>query len=53
MEQRAEMAFKEAVEEVIAEHARLNLPLHIWQDGKVVKVPPKKVRSLSRSIHRK
>ncbi len=30
------MAFKEAVEEVIDEHARLGLPLYIWRDGKVV-----------------
>ena len=38
LEKRAEMAFREAVEDVIAEHARLKLPLHIWQDGKVVAV---------------
>jgi len=36
LEKRAEMAFKEAVEEVIDEHARLGLPLHVWRDGKVV-----------------
>lgn len=35
LEKRAEMAFKEAVEEVIDEHARLGLPLHILRDGKV------------------
>jgi hypothetical protein len=48
----AEMAFKEAVEEVIDEDARLGLPLYIGRNGKVVKLSPKKVRSLSRSIHR-
>jgi hypothetical protein len=36
LEKRAEMAFKEAVEEVIEEHARLGMPLHVWQNGKVV-----------------
>jgi len=36
LEKRAEMAFKEAVEEVIDEHARLGLPLDILRDGKVV-----------------
>jgi hypothetical protein len=36
LEKRAEIAIKEAVEEVIDEHARLGLPLYIWRDGKVV-----------------
>ena len=40
MEKRAEMAFEEAVEEVIEEHTRLGLPLHIWLDGKVVELFP-------------
>jgi hypothetical protein len=53
MEKRAEMAQREAVDEVIAEHARLGLPLYIGRNGKVVKVSPSKVRGLSRSIHRK
>lgn len=45
---RAEMAFKEAVEEVIDEHARLNLPLHFWREGRVVAVSPDQVRDLFR-----
>ncbi len=49
MEKRAEMAFKEAVAEVIDEHARLKLPLHVWRHGKVVAVSPEKVRSHSRN----
>ena len=53
MEKRAEMAFKEAVEEVIDEHARLGLPLHIGEDGRVVELSPAEVRALSRSNHRK
>jgi hypothetical protein len=53
LEKRAELAFQEAVDEVIVEHARLGLPLYIGRNGKVVRLSPKKVRSLSRSIHRK
>ena len=40
LEQRAEMALKAAVEEVIVEHAQKGLPIYIWRDGKVVEVPP-------------
>jgi len=36
LEKRAEMAFQEAVAEVVNEHARLKLPLHVWRNGKVV-----------------
>jgi hypothetical protein len=53
MEKRAEMAFKETVKEVIDEHARLGLPLHLGGDGKVVELSPAEVRALSRSNHRK
>jgi len=53
LEKRAELAFQEAVDEVIVEHARLGLPLYIGRNGKVVKLSPKKVRNLSRSIHGK
>ena len=53
MEKRAEMALREAVDEVIAEHARLGFPLYIGRNGKVVKLSPSKVRGLSRSTHRK
>ena len=53
LEKRAESAMREAVDEVIAEHARLGLPLYIGRDGKVVKLSPNKVRGLSRSNHHK
>ena len=53
MEKRAELALREAVNDVIAEHARLGLPLYIGRDGKVVKLSPDKLRRLSRSTHRK
>lgn len=45
LEQRAEMALKAAVEEVIVEHARKGLPIYIWRDGKVVAVPPDELRA--------
>jgi hypothetical protein len=44
LEKRAEIAFKEAVEEVIDEHARMGLPLYIWRDGKVVELSAEEIR---------
>jgi hypothetical protein len=48
LEERALMALKEAVDEVIEDRIRLGLPLYIWRDGKVVAVPPDGLRTLSR-----
>ena len=53
LEKRAEMAFKEAVEEVIDEHARLRLPLYIWRDGKVVGLSAQEVRDHSEATQGK
>ena len=53
MERRAELALREAVRDVITEHARLGLPLYIGRKGKVVKLSPSKVRSLSKVTYRK
>jgi len=50
LEKRAEMAFREAVDEVIDEHARLGLPLHIWRNGKVVALSAQEVRDQTESI---
>lgn len=36
----AEQALREAVENVVRTHRRLGLPLVVWRDGKVVEVPP-------------
>ena len=47
------MAFREAVEEVIDEHARLGLPLYIWRDGKVVGLSAQEVRKHSELTHGK
>ena len=47
LEQRAELAFKAAVEEVIVEHARQGLPIYIWCEGKVVELSPEELRAES------
>ena len=52
LEKRAEIAFKEAVEGVIDEHARLGLPLYIWRDGKVVGLTAQELRHDS-AVHGK
>lgn len=44
LEQRALIAFQEAVAEVIEEHARLKLPLYIWRGGKVVAITAEEAR---------
>jgi hypothetical protein len=40
---KAEMALKEAVAEAIVEHKRRGHPIVIWQDGRVVKIPPEDI----------
>ena len=47
LEQRAEMALKAAVEEVIVEHARQGLPIYIWREGKIVELSPEELRAES------
>lgn len=49
MEQRAEMAFREAVEEVIEEHVLLRLPIYISRNGEVVELSPEEIRNLQAS----
>jgi demethoxyubiquinone hydroxylase (CLK1/Coq7/Cat5 family) len=46
MEKRAEMAFREAVEEVISEHLRLKLPIYVSRDGRVVELSPEEIHNL-------
>ncbi len=36
---RAEEALREAVAEAIAEHRRNGVPIAIWRNGKVVRIP--------------
>ena len=47
LEQRAELALKEAVENVILENARKGLPVYIWRHGKVVEMSPEELRAHS------
>jgi hypothetical protein len=47
------MAFKVAVEEVIDEHTRLGLPLHVRQNGKVVGLSAREIRYDSAMAHGK
>jgi hypothetical protein len=49
LEERALMALKAAVENVIEEHAREGLPMYVWRDGKVVAVPAEELRVRSRT----
>ena len=49
LEKRAEIAFKVAVAKAIDEHVRLGFPVYISRKGRVVKLPPRAVRSSSRS----
>jgi hypothetical protein len=42
--ERAALAMKAAIEEVIEEHAREGLPMYIWRDGRVVAVPAEELR---------
>ena len=40
----AEKALKEAVRGVVKENKKAGLPLVVWKDGKVVKIPPHKLK---------
>jgi hypothetical protein len=44
---RAEMAFKDAVREVIEEHAGHGWPLYIWRGGKVIEVSGKELKQMA------
>ena len=46
LEERAEIAFRAAVEKVMEEHARNGLPIYVLRDGKIVEVPPEELRIL-------
>jgi len=40
---RAEEALRKAVAEAIAEHRRNGIPIAIWRDGKVVRIPAEQI----------
>jgi hypothetical protein len=43
LQKRAELAFNEAIQQVIEEHARLGLPLYVGRDGKVLALSAKEL----------
>jgi hypothetical protein len=40
---RAEEAFKKAVAEALAEHRLHGIPIAVWRDGKVVRIPSEQI----------
>ncbi|HLD73560.1 MAG TPA: hypothetical protein VJB34_01505 [Bdellovibrionota bacterium] len=42
--QKAEKALKEAVQDVIQDHQKSGLPLVVWKNSKVIKIPANKLR---------
>jgi hypothetical protein len=44
LQDKAEIALKKAVHEVVERHKRTGHPLSVWQNGKVVHVPPNSVK---------
>ncbi len=40
---RAEKALQRAVAKAIAEHKRNGIPIAVWRDGKVVRIPAAKI----------
>lgn len=41
--EKAEKALRSAVKKAITEHKRAGVPMVIWRNGKVVKIPPEKL----------
>jgi hypothetical protein len=39
----AETALRRAVEKVWRDHKRLGLPVYVWQKGKVVRIPARRI----------
>jgi hypothetical protein len=50
LEERAEMAFKAAVEKAIIDHARRSIPFYIWRNGEVFEMPADELRELAARI---
>ena len=49
----AEKALKEAVKEVVKENKKAGLPLIVWKNGKVFKIPANKLRKTGSPIDHK
>ena len=44
LQDKAEVALKKAVREVVKEHKKTGRPLAVWKDGKVVRISPDSVK---------
>ena len=44
LQDKAELALKEAVREVVERHIREGRSLAVWRDGKVVEIPASKLK---------
>lgn len=42
--EKADRALQIAVAKVLKEHKRQGLPIYVWQDNKVVRIPPQRIR---------
>jgi hypothetical protein len=49
LEERALLALRAAVKKAYAEHARQGLPVYVWSDGRVVRLPARKLRAYLRA----
>lgn len=45
LEQRAELALKAAVKQMMVEHIRQGLPVYVWRDGAVAEILPEELRT--------
>lgn len=43
-------AMKEAVADVVKAHAKEGLPLHVWEEGKIVSITPGRPKQGSRNL---
>jgi hypothetical protein len=44
LQDKAELALKEAVREVVERHKKTGRPLSVWRNGKVVRISPYSVK---------
>lgn len=49
LHRKAEEALQQAVNKVVDAHWRAGLPLVVWQDGKVVHLPPDRIDAVRES----
>ena len=47
LQDKAMLALKKAVREVVERHKKTGRPLAVWRNGKLVKIPPSDIRHKS------